>query len=119
ALLAVVLAAVGIYGVLSYTVGQRTQEIGVRMALGAQVRDIIHLVGRQGALLVGGGALMGLVAALALSQVLKGLLFGITGSDPLTYVAVTVLLLLVAGLSMLLPARRAARVDPAVALRAE
>ncbi len=85
ALLAVVLAAVGIYGVLSYTVGQRTQEIGVRMALGAQVRDIIHLVGRQGVMLVGGGALMGLVAALALSRVLKGLLFGITGSDPLTY----------------------------------
>jgi len=113
------LAAVGIYGVLAYTVGQRTQEIGVRMALGAQVRDVLALVARQGATMVGVGTLVGLAAALALSRVLKGLLFGISGSDPLTYVVVGLLLCSVAAVAMLIPARRAAAVDPAIALRSE
>jgi putative ABC transport system permease protein len=117
--LAVALAAVGIYGVLSYSVGQRTQEIGVRMALGAGFADILRLVLGQGALLVGAGGLAGLIGALALSKVLRGLLFGITASDPWTYLGVALLLTLVALGAMLLPARRAAGVDPVVALRQE
>ncbi|HTO74416.1 MAG TPA: FtsX-like permease family protein, partial [Gemmatimonadales bacterium] len=119
AVLAMALAAVGIYGVLSYSVGQRTREIGVRMALGARLADVLSLVLGQGALLVGIGAVVGLAGALALSRVLKGLLFGITGSDPVTYALVALGLLVVALAAMLLPARRAASVDPVVALREE
>jgi len=119
AALAVALAAVGIYGVLSYSVGQRTQEIGVRMALGARLADILSLVMGQGAVLVGIGAVVGLAGALALSRVVRGLLFGVTASDPLTYVGVALLLFAVALVAMLLPARRAAAVDPVVALRQE
>jgi ABC-type antimicrobial peptide transport system permease subunit len=119
AALAVALAAVGIYGVLSYGVGQRTQEIGVRMALGARLGDILALVIGQGAMLVGIGAIAGLAGALALSKVLHGLLFEVTASDPLTYVGVALLLFAVALAAMLLPARRAATVDPVVALKAD
>lgn len=119
ALLAVGLAAVGIYGVLSYTVGLRTQEIGVRMALGARTADILGLVLRQGGILVAIGGVAGLGAALALSRVLRGLLYGITSADPATYLAVTLLLALVALGAMALPARRAAGVDPVKALKSE
>ena len=119
AALAVALAAVGIYGVLSYTVGQRTREIGVRMALGARMADVLALVLSQGALLVGIGAAVGLAGALALSRVLKGMLYGVTGSDPMTYLLVAAGLMAVAVGAMLLPARRAAAVDPVVALREE
>jgi putative ABC transport system permease protein len=119
AALAVALAAVGIYGVLSHGVGQRTQEIGVRMALGARLGDILALVIGQGAMLVGLGAIAGLAGALALSKVLHGLLFEVTASDPLTYVGVALLLFAVALAAMLLPARRAATVDPVVALKAD
>lgn len=119
AALAVALAAVGIYGVLSHGVGQRTQEIGVRMALGARLGDILALVIGQGAMLVGIGAIAGLAGALALSKVLHGLLFEVTASDPLTYVGVALLLFAVALAAMLLPARRAATVDPVVALKAD
>ena len=113
------LAMVGLYGVTSYVVASRTSEIGVRMALGARLADILALVVGQGAMLVGIGATAGILGALALSRVLKGLLFGITESDPVTYLGVVAALLAVALCAMLLPARRAAGVDPVVALRAE
>ncbi len=119
ALLAVALAAVGIYGVLSYTVGLRTQEIGVRMALGARAVDILELVLKQGGTLVVVGGVAGLAGALALSRVLRGLLFGITPADPATYLSVALVLAVVALGAMALPARRAAIVDPVRALKSE
>jgi len=119
ALLAVALAAVGIYGVLSYTVGLRTQEIGVRMALGARAADILGLVLKQGGVLVVVGGVVGLGGALALSRVLQGLLFGITPADPVTYLSVALLLAVVGLGAMALPARRAAVVDPVRALKSE
>jgi putative ABC transport system permease protein len=117
--LAVTLAAVGIYGVLSYSVGLRSQEIGVRMALGARVTDILGMVLKQGGILVAVGGAVGLGSALALSRVLRGLLFGITPADPGTYLAVCLVLALVALGAMALPARRAAAVDPMRALKSE
>jgi putative ABC transport system permease protein len=114
---ALLLAAVGIYGVMAYSVGRRAHEIGVRMALGARAAEVFAMVVGQGLRLSGWGAALGLVGALGLSRVLAGLLHGVSPTDPLTFAAVTLLLTAVAALACFLPARRAARVDPLVALR--
>jgi putative ABC transport system permease protein len=119
ALLAMILAATGIYGVMSYSVAQRTQEIGVRMALGARPLDVLKLVVRQGMMLALIGAIVGLAGALALTRVMSSLLFGVTERDPITFVAVAALLIVVAFISCFVPAHRATRVDPLIALRCE
>ena len=119
AALALFLTASGLYGLLSYTVAQRRREIGVRMALGAQVRDILGLVVGQGAALAGGGVAAGLLAAAAASHILESFLFGVTPHDPLTFVGATLSLAAVALVACWLPARRATRIDPMDTLRAE
>jgi ABC-type antimicrobial peptide transport system permease subunit len=117
--LALLLAALGIYGVLAYSVSRRTREIGVRMALGAQLSDVLRLVMRQGLGMVILGLVLGLAAALAVTRLLRSFLFEIQPFDPLTFGSVVALLGVAAVFSCWLPARRAARVDPMVALRAE
>jgi ABC-type antimicrobial peptide transport system permease subunit len=114
---ALILGVVGIYGVISYVVSQRTREIGVRLALGAPTSSVRSMVVRQGVALTGAGILVGLVAAAALSRVMSSLLFGVSAMDPLTYGGVALALGAVAVLASWLPARRAAGVDPAIALR--
>ncbi len=118
-MLALVLAGIGIYGVLSYTTRQRTHEIGIRMALGAEPRDIFGFVLRQGALLAALGLSIGVVISLALTRALSSQLFGVTPTDPLTFAAVAILLLAIALVACYIPARRAMRTDPMVALRHE
>jgi putative ABC transport system permease protein len=119
ALLALVLALVGIYGVMSYSVSRQTAEIGVRMALGASRERVLGFIVVQGMKPVVIGLVVGIAAALALSRVIAGLLFGVTAYDPLTYAAVAALLAATAVLACLLPARQAMRVDLVSALRAE
>jgi len=118
-LLGLVLALVGVYGIISYAVTLRTQEIGVRMALGAQSRNVLGMILRQGLALTGWGLLAGLVLSFGLTRFMKSLLFQISAFDPLTYISVSLLLLAVALVACYLPARRATRVDPLVALRYE
>ncbi len=116
-LLALALAAVGIYGVISYTVAQRTREIGIRRALGARVGDVLQLVVGEGLLLGAIGVALGLAAAVVLMQWTSSLLFGVTARDPITYASVGGILLFTAALASWIPARRAIRVEPVTALR--
>ena len=118
-LLAMMLAAIGLYGVMAYSVSQRTHEIGIRTALGAQRKDVIGLVLRETMLMVGAGVIIGLGAALASTRLIASWLYGLTPNDPLTIGLSSLLVLAVAALAGYLPARRAARVDPMEALRHE
>jgi putative ABC transport system permease protein len=117
--LALALAGVGVYGLVSYSVTQRTNEIGLRVALGAQPADILRMVVQRGLVVSVIGVALGLPAAFALAQLIRGLLFGVTAADPMVFVGVPVLLVAVAALASYLPARRAMRIDPTAALRSE
>jgi ABC-type antimicrobial peptide transport system permease subunit len=117
--LSLILASLGIYGVISYAVAQRTNEIGIRMALGAGGGDVVRMIGAQGARLAIAGTLIGGIGALALTRFLKDMLVGVSSVDPLTFLAMAGALIAVTLFACYIPARRASRVDPLIALRYE
>jgi putative ABC transport system permease protein len=116
---AAVLAATGIYGVMAYSVAERTREIGIRMALGARAQDVLRMVLRQATWMIGIGLLVGLASALAVTRVIRSVLVEVTATDPATFAAVTALLVSIAAVACLVPTRRATAVDPTVALKFE
>jgi ABC-type antimicrobial peptide transport system permease subunit len=116
---ALLLSAIGVYGLMAYSVQQRTAEIGIRMSLGADVRQVRRMVLRQGMTLTLGGIAAGLIASVWFARALSGLLFGVTSRDPLVFVAVTTLLTVVAFVAVWLPAQRATRLNPVAALQQE
>jgi len=118
-ILALLLAAVGLYGVMAYSVAQRTRELGIRLALGATKMDVLKLILGHGLLLVSIGIVVGLIASAALSQTIKGLLFGVNAADPITYVGTSLVLAVVALIASYIPARRATKVDALTALRTD
>ena len=117
--LALLVASIGLFGVMSYSVARRTNEIGIRMTLGARTRDVMGLVMRESMVLVAAGVAIGVAAALAASRLIASLLFGLTPSDPLAMAGAITVMLAVSALAGYLPARRATKVDPMVALRCE
>ncbi len=119
ATLALVLAVVGIYGVVSYAVAHRTHEIGVRMALGAQRTNVLGMVIRQGMAISAGGVIAGVLGAVAATRLLSSWLYGVEATDPMTFATVSLVLVGIALLATCVPARRAARVDPLIAIRSE
>jgi putative ABC transport system permease protein len=117
--IALILAGIGIYGVMAYSVAERTREIGVRMALGAGPGEVVSLIVRKALILISLGLIIGLAGSLALTRVIKSALVGVTATDPATFIAVSLLLACFALLACLIPTRRAVRVDPNIALRYE
>ena len=119
ALVAILLAAVGIYGVMSYSVSQRAKEIGIRLALGSSRRDVLMLVFRNGFVLVATGIVLGLAAAVSLARVMRSMVFQVSTTDPVVFGTIAIMLIVTAALAIWIPATRAARLDPIATLRAD
>lgn len=118
-LLALILAGIGIYGIMAYNVARRVNEIGIRMALGAQTGQILTMILREGVLLAIGGIILGIAATLPLTRLVTAMLYGVSPNDPLTLIAAAVILFVIALLAAFIPARRASRIEPTIALRHE